>query len=971
MPLRLVAPIVELGPHGAPVKASSWRPMDSGGWCATAGPVRLEVTVAAPAAGDDDERLTFSATVDEPTAVRRCVVVAELPYIGRPWFLDRSLHWRALDGTVVLPESTPFVLRWRRPDGTGAELRALCGFPPMRLSARRAIVLEVVLDASALHPRWSFRDGQAVSKSAPERGAGWSSAVTLSLRAVRESAAAPVVPARFPHGAEAAFTITDHPDFDTEDTLRAFLDGSDGRKGWLDRGLRFTKSVFAIESGSMARPPAPTLERESYGHLVERLHRDGSEIAPHGVHESGPLSADRFRAALAGLVDRFRPRTWIDHGLSLPYCYSMGGATDPQYQLLAELRKSGITTLWAYHDVPCNAAASLNLAAPRAHDIGVILSRSGRHAARREMLTAAHYVRSAVLARTSGKLAYVLGRSLSGGRRAYLLRSTPNSRRGWAIWSAAGIALLGLVDAAWGAQMGGALPGGNWSRAESAEWGTTIYPERADPLHLVSDTDFLLFATLEVLHIGDVYGEAALSTLIAERGLHIGHTYLLNRLPYVDGLFERGSAAPRLTRAWLAVLDILQTEVAAGRLWNPPMGELAEWTRSVQRVTVHPVSDDTIEVRHPGDEALRGFTLLLPPHVSPADVEWNGAPPAGTRAWGDWLAVWGDVPARGCVHVRWGARSRAAVAPAGVLHNDPVHARDVVPPSPAVREAASDTPVVLVFWDYDTQWGADRSRNPRGSSDWGHLEFPRTEWLLDAHARFDVPACFAVVGAAALPGDRPYHDPEQVRRMHDAGHEIASHSFCHEWLPGLPPAALRDTLRASKDALEQCIGAEVSSFVPPFNQPFDYARAWSFSLSERLSVSRDRADVGRLCTMLQETGYRFCRLAYRSLVERAAELASRHPVRQPEHLHEIGGVQCLRLNTPGGFAADVRDAIGARLRRGGYWILYGHPHSVGDEPGPQSRAAVEAFLATVARWRHDGAVRVARPRDVLAGVVTV
>src|SRR5436189_6081791 len=127
----------------------------------------------------------------------------------------------------------------------------------------------------------------------------------------------------------------------------------------------------------------------------------------------------------------------------------------------------------------------------------------------------------------------------------------------------------------------------------------------------------------------------------------------------------------------------------------------------------------------------------------------------------------------------------------------------------------------VMFWDYDTQWGADRSRSGGGAKTWGHKEFENTERLLDLHGQFSVPACFAVVGAAALPGARPYHDPAQIRRIHAAGHEVASHSFRHDWLPALGRDALIETLRRSKETLEDCIGAPVTSFVPPFNQPYD------------------------------------------------------------------------------------------------------------------------------------------------------
>ena len=150
---------------------------------------------------------------------------------------------------------------------------------------------------------------------------------------------------------------------------------------------------------------------------------------------------------------------------------------------------------------------------------------------------------------------------------------------------------------------------------------------------------------------------------------------------------------------------------------------------------------------------------------------------------------------------------------------------------------------VVCFYDYDTQWGDRRSRSFGGPKSWGHRDFENTEQLLALHARYEVPACFAVVGAAALPGTRPYHDPQQIRRIHAAGHEIASHSFRHEWLPGLDRDALRETLRRSKDALEQCIGAPVTSFVPPFNQPFDYPAALAWSLSERREAGRSRTNL--------------------------------------------------------------------------------------------------------------------------------
>jgi peptidoglycan/xylan/chitin deacetylase (PgdA/CDA1 family) len=270
---------------------------------------------------------------------------------------------------------------------------------------------------------------------------------------------------------------------------------------------------------------------------------------------------------------------------------------------------------------------------------------------------------------------------------------------------------------------------------------------------------------------------------------------------------------------------------------------------------------------------------------------------------------------------------------------------------------------LLVFWDYDTQWGCDRSRLSEKRAPWGHLEFEHTERLLELHARHAVPACFAVVGAVALPGDRPYHDPPQIRRIHGAGHEVASHSFKHEWLPGLTVGLLRETLTRSREALEQCIGASVRTFVPPFNQPFDHPRGWSFSLSERRKAAGTRNDLSRVCQTLEECGYRFCRVAYRPIGTRLAEWASGRRLDRPARLEKIAGITCVRLNTPCGFGPGTEKVLDRCVSRGGLIVVYGHPHSLGTE-GFQGESFLAPFLSRVQRLQSEGLLRVRLPREM-------
>lgn len=276
-----------------------------------------------------------------------------------------------------------------------------------------------------------------------------------------------------------------------------------------------------------------------------------------------------------------------------------------------------------------------------------------------------------------------------------------------------------------------------------------------------------------------------------------------------------------------------------------------------------------------------------------------------------------------------------------------------------------DKAQLMIFWDYDTQWGADRSRIPGGPKDWGYLEFENTELILDLHAQYDIPACFAVVGAAALPGKRPYHDSSQIRRIHALGHEVASHSFQHEWLPGLDNDDLEKTLRLSKNVLEQCIGAPVVSFVPPYNQPFDYWSKGSISLSERREAGKFRQNLYSLCRLLAKCGYQFCRVSYRTPILRIADYVfKQRRIDHPTDIEYIAGISCIRLNTPGGFCAEVYKMLDQCVKKRAIVVVYGHPHSL-HRGGSQDKSKLIPFLKKTHFLQKQGLLEIVLPREVI------
>jgi len=106
-----------------------------------------------------------------------------------------------------------------------------------------------------------------------------------------------------------------------------------------------------------------------------------------------------------------------------------------------------------------------------------------------------------------------------------------------------------------------------------------------------------------------------------------------------------------------------------------------------------------------------------------------------------------------------------------------------------------------------------------------------TARILDLCAGTGTCATFFVLGlvAAAHPG--------LVRRIHDAGHEVASHGHDHRPVQAMTPAGFRDDLRRSRNLIEQAAGVGVAGY-----------RAPDFSIPTRALWA---------LTILAEEGYRY------------------------------------------------------------------------------------------------------------------
>ena len=159
--------------------------------------------------------------------------------------------------------------------------------------------------------------------------------------------------------------------------------------------------------------------------------------------------------------------------------------------------------------------------------------------------------------------------------------------------------------------------------------------------------------------------------------------------------------------------------------------------------------------------------------------------------------------------------------------------------------------------------------------------------LLDLLARYDARGTFFILGWLAE------RDPELVRRIAEAGHEVASHGWDHRRVMDQSVEVFRDSVRRTRQLLEDQVGTAVIGF-----------RAPSFSIVRGCEWALD---------VLIEEGYRYD--------------SSLFPVRRPGYGYANGARDPYWIKRPGGVLAEAPPATvslwGLRLPAagGGYFRL--------------------------------------------------
>ncbi|WP_417566839.1 XrtA system polysaccharide deacetylase [Marinobacter sp.] len=93
--------------------------------------------------------------------------------------------------------------------------------------------------------------------------------------------------------------------------------------------------------------------------------------------------------------------------------------------------------------------------------------------------------------------------------------------------------------------------------------------------------------------------------------------------------------------------------------------------------------------------------------------------------------------------------------------------------------------------------------------DWSSMEYrveANTDRLLELFSERDVKATFFTLGWVAE------RSPELIRRIQNAGHEIASHGYSHQLVYNQTPEVFRDETRKSKQLLEDITGKSITGY---------------------------------------------------------------------------------------------------------------------------------------------------------------
>ncbi|MFD0933316.1 polysaccharide deacetylase family protein [Psychroflexus salinarum] len=179
---------------------------------------------------------------------------------------------------------------------------------------------------------------------------------------------------------------------------------------------------------------------------------------------------------------------------------------------------------------------------------------------------------------------------------------------------------------------------------------------------------------------------------------------------------------------------------------------------------------------------------------------------------------------------------------------------------------------IILIWDFDGAIGLINASYPYNYN-YSNLkrEQDQVKLVLDLLDQYQIKCCFAITGFSAEEGIEPYTFPNLIKEIYERGHEIASHSWRHEWSSIFQWNQVDKSLKRSQLALEKAIGNQqkITGFVPPHNRPMSWLKRGAFSWGDRgVYPFFKAADNESIIKLLKKNQYTWVRVTFKTIVQK-------------------------------------------------------------------------------------------------------
>jgi peptidoglycan/xylan/chitin deacetylase (PgdA/CDA1 family) len=267
---------------------------------------------------------------------------------------------------------------------------------------------------------------------------------------------------------------------------------------------------------------------------------------------------------------------------------------------------------------------------------------------------------------------------------------------------------------------------------------------------------------------------------------------------------------------------------------------------------------------------------------------------------------------------------------------------------------------IIITWDLDGFVGVLNSTMPYNyDSTYVYRELEYVQKALQLLEKYGIKTAFAITGFSAEEGQYPCTFPNLIQEIDSKGHEVASHSWRHEWIPLFTAKQVERSLLRSKSALEKRLkgNTKCSGFVPPHNKPATWFSKGAFSLGDRgIYPFFEMGDLSKLFKLLKKTGYSWVRISHQPIWRKF----KKRELTLPQKVYKHDGLLILQ-NHYCGFDQGIIDYIENNQQE--YFIISAHPVMLSfDDKRPECWENFEKFIL---HFAHRQDVEFIRPMDII------